>query len=297
MQGHMVRSRLQWVSEGERPSRFFCALENSNYTDKTIKSLVRQDQTCTKNQIEILNELQKFYQNLFKSNDSALKDCNLKMLLKDVHVKVLSDNQAKLMEGYLTTTELSIALKNTKNNKTPGLDGFPSEFFKVFWKDLKYIITKALNSSYDKGLLPLSLRQCVITCLPKKGKSRKYIKNWRPLSMLSVIYKLASAAIANRIKPCLNDIIDTSQSGFVPGRYIGECTRLIYDIMKFTEDSNVPGMLVSIDFEKAFDSISWSFIYKTLEYYGFTYKFVNWIKLFNQDIKATIIQCGVLSDL
>ena len=107
--------------------------------------------------------------------------------------------------------------------------------------------------------------------------------------MLSVIYKLASAAIANRIKPCLNDIIDTSQSGFVPGRYIGECTRLIYDIMKFTEDSNVPGMLLSIDFEKAFDSISWSFIYKILEYYGFTHKFVNWIKLFNQDIKATII--------
>ena len=114
MQGHMVRSRLQWVSEGERPSRYFCALENSNYTDKTVKSLVRQDQ------------------NLFKSNDSALKDCNLKNLLKYVHVKVLSDNQAKLMEGYLTTTELSIALKNTKNNKTPGVDGFPSEFFKFF---------------------------------------------------------------------------------------------------------------------------------------------------------------------
>ena len=66
--------------------------------------------------------------------------------------------------------------------------------------------------------------------------------------------------------------------------------------MKFTEDSNVPGMLVTIDFEKVFDSISWSFIYKTLEYYGFTHKLIRWIKLFNQDIKATIIQCGVLSD-
>ena len=69
-----------------------------------------------------------------------------------------------------------------------------------------------------------------------------------------------------------------------------------YDIMTFTEDSNVPGMLVSIDFEKAFDSISWSFIYKTLEYYGLTHKLIKWIKLFNQDIKATIFQCGVLSD-
>ena len=73
--------------------------------------------------------------------------------------------------------------------------------------------------------------------------------------MLFVICKLASAAIANRIKPHLSQIIDNTQCGFVPDRYIGECTRLIFDIMKFTEDKQLPGMLVLIDFEKAFDSI------------------------------------------
>ena len=71
--------------------------------------------------------------------------------------------------------------------------------------------------------------------------------------MLSVIYKLASAAIANRIKPHLNEIIDKTQCGFVPGRYIGDSTRIVYDIIKFTEDATIPGMLVLIDFEKAFD--------------------------------------------
>ena len=105
------------------------------------------------------------------------------------------------MEAYLTIDEVSYALQKTKHNKTPGLDGLPSEFYKVFWKDLKYCITNAINTSFDKGILPLSLRQCIITCLPKKGKSRDNIKNWRPLSMLSVVYKLASAAIANGIKP------------------------------------------------------------------------------------------------
>ena len=156
-------------------------------------------------------------------------------------------------------------------------------------------MTNAINKSFDKGILSVSFRQCVITCLPKKGKPRKHIKNWRPLSMLSVIYKLASAAIANRIKPHLNEIIDKTQCGFVPGRYIGESTRLVYDIMKFTEDATIPGMLVLIDFEKAFDSISWSFIYKTLQYLGFTEAFIKWIKLFNRDIKATVAQCGELS--
>ena len=70
-----------------------------------------------------------------------------------------------------------------------------------FWKNLKYCVTNAINKNFDKGILSVSLRQCVIICLPIKGKPRIHIKNWRPLSMLSVIYKLASAAIANRIKP------------------------------------------------------------------------------------------------
>ena len=161
---------------------------------------------------------------------------------------------------------------------------------------MKFCVTKAINFSFDKGTLPPSLRQCVITCLPKKGKPRDRIKNWCPLSMLSVIYKLASAAIANRIKPYLNGIIDTAQSGFVPGRYIGECTRPVYDLMKFTEDKHIPGMLVLIDFEKAFDSISWSFIYQSLSFLGFPKDIVSWVKLFNNNIKATVTQCGVLSD-
>ena len=113
--------------------------------------------------------------------------------------------------------------------------------------------------------------------LTKKGKKREMIKNWRPLSMLSVLYKLASAAIANRLKPYLDNLINKTQNGFV-------------DIMNYTEKHNLPGMLVLIDFEKAFDSISW-----TLEFFGFGKSFINWIKLFNTHIKATTIQCGFLS--
>ena len=138
-----------------------------------------------------------------------------------------------------------------KNNKTPGIDGFPAEFFKLFWKNLSHWILKALNQCFEKGTFTISLRQCIITCLPKKGKSREFLKNWPPLSMLSVLYKIASASIANRIKPYLDHLISPSQTGFVSGRYIGESTRLVYDIMNFTETKNIPGLLMLIDFEKS----------------------------------------------
>ena len=91
---------------------------------------------------------------------------------------------------------------------------------------------------------------------------------------------MASAAISNRMKPYLDYLIDKAQNGFVQGRYICECTRLAYDIMSYTETFNIPGMLVLINFEKAFDSLSWSFIYKTLRCLGFGQSFINWINPF-----------------
>ena len=202
----------------------------------------------TRKQEEILQEVKNYYEEFFKSKDNMLHNFNLQTLLQGQNIKRITDAEAKNIEGYLTVQEISYALKNTKNNKSPGLDGFPAEFFKVFWNSLKHCVTKAINASFNKGLMSLSLRQCVITCLPKNGKMRENIQNWRPLSMLSVVYKLCSAAIANRIKPLLNKIIDETQCGFVQGRYIGECTRLVYDVLSYTEDMQIPGMLVLLDF-------------------------------------------------
>ena len=116
--------------------------------------------------------------------------------------------------------------------------------------------SKSLNHAYITGEMSTSLRQCIITCLPKGNKPREFLKNWRPISLLSVIYKIGSTAIANRIKKILDKIISKNQAGFVKECFIGENTRLIYDLMHFTEKHKIPGLLMSIDFEKAFDSVS-----------------------------------------
>lgn len=81
-------------------------------------------------------------------------------------------------------------------------------------------------------------------------------KNWRPITLLNVLYKIISGCISLRIKKVLDSLISDTQSGFLKGRYIGENTRFIYDIMSYTELKNIPGLLVLIDFEKAYDSMS-----------------------------------------
>ena len=180
---------------------------------------------------------------------------------------------------HISTKELGFVLKKMKNNKSPGIDGISADFLKIFWRKLKFFVANAINSCYCKGVLSTSMRQAIITCIPKGNKDRQLIKNWRPISLLSVIYKLASATIAERLKPFLQNIISEHQSGFIPGRCISDCTRLIYDLMFYTEKHNIPGLLMQIDFEKAFDSVSWKFLYIALESFGFDNDFIKWIIL------------------
>ena len=159
-----------------------------------------------------------------------------------------------------------------------------------------FVLTKWKNHAcFTKGKLSTTLRQCIVVCLPKGSKDRSQLKNWRPILLLSVVYKLASCAIAERLKQTLSATISNTQTGFISGRQISDSTRLIYDIMQTAENNKKLGLLMLIDFEKAFDSISWQFLYKTLSFFGYSDSFINWIKLFNNDIKACVIQCGTLS--
>ena len=103
---------------------------------------------------------------------------------------------------------------------------------------------------------------------------------------MNTTYKIASACIAERIKRVLPKIIGEEQKGFLTGRYIGENIRMLYDVLSYTEIHNLPGMVMLIDFEKAFDSISWSFIRKTLEFFEFGPDIIKWIDIFCKDITA-----------
>ena len=98
----------------------------------------------------------------------------------------------------------------------------------------------------------MTQRQGVISLLPKKDKNPLFLKNWRPITLLNCDYKIASKAIGNRMEQVLPEIINNDQSGyFLKGRSIAENILLIYRIINFADDMNKPGLLMFIDFEKA----------------------------------------------
>ena len=174
--------------------------------------------------------------------------------------------------------------------------GFSREFFKFLGKDIESFITRAINNSKKLTCFTEPNKLNIITCIPKVRKPKQFLKNWRPISLLNVIYKLASGCIAERIKTVLDKIINRDQTGFLKGRFIGENIRLIYDLMNYTEVNQIPGLLMLIDFKKAFDSISWDFIFQTLDLFNFGNSIKDWIKTFYSGIKSCIIQNGITSD-
>ena len=107
---------------------------------------------------------------------------------------------------------------------------------------------------------------------------------------------MASAVIANRIKTVLNKLIHEDQKGFLSGRYIGENIRIIYIVLFETQRQNIPGLILSIDFEKAFDTVSWKFIDKTLKYYNFGQSIRKWVNIFQNGSESSIIQNDFMSE-
>ena len=121
------------------------------------------------------------------------------------------------------------------------------------------------------------------------------MNNWRPITLLNTIHKLGSPSIANRFKQVLDSVISQTQTGFLKERFIGENIRFTYDLLNYTENINIPGMLVLIDFEKAFDSVSWNILYETLAFFNFGDSIIQWVKTFNNNIYSYVTQCGHLS--
>lgn len=107
-----------------------------------------------------------------------------------------------------------------KIDKSPGADGFTVEFFKFFWAELSEYITRSKNDSYNKGEFTNAQNLGMITSIPKPDKNRQLLKNCKPITLLSVIYKTASGCIAERLKTKLLTIINDDQIVFLKGRFI-----------------------------------------------------------------------------
>ena len=115
-------------------------------------------------------------------------------------------------------------------------------------------LLNSYNEAFCKGSLSVSQKRGTITLITKGDENLAELKNWRPISLLNIVYKILSKVLGRRMENILPKLIHCDQTGFVNGRYIGQNIRLLNDIMEYTDIKKLPGIFLFVDFEKAFSS-------------------------------------------
>ena len=278
----------------EKPSKFILNLEKRNFLNKNIPSLKDELNNTISDCKKILTMQKDFYESMFSSKPTMqVEGSKYHTYLHNIpkntdHTRIIKDSDIEL-------EELETAIRSSKQNKAPGPDGFSNEFFKFFIDSLKHWIFRYFKEAIEQNYFTEIALEGIITCIPKQGKLRNDLKNWRPLTLLNSIYKFYSSIIANRLKTTLPSLINEDQTGFISGRFIGENTRMIYDSIDYCETFQQEGILIILDFSKAFDTIEWPFIEYCLKLFNFGEKFINYVKLCQKNSKSRVEQNGHLS--
>ena len=97
-----------------------------------------------------------------------------------------------------------------ENDKSPGNDGLTKEFYETFWQDLKTPLLESIRHSYLIDKSTVSQNQAVIKLIGKKDREKRFIKNWRPISLLNVDAKLISKALAERVKNVIPSLVSNN---------------------------------------------------------------------------------------
>jgi hypothetical protein len=144
-----------------------------------------------------------------------------------IEEKVKDETNNKLIQDF-TEEEISDALFQIGPLKAPGADGFPARFFQRNWGLLKKEVVQAVGTFFKDGCMPPEVNETIIVLIPKNNHPES-LKEYRPISLCNVIYKIVAKCIANRLRPELDGIISETQSAFVPGRLITDNALIAFE--------------------------------------------------------------------
>ena len=148
----------------------------------------------------------------------------------------------------------------------------------MFWSDIGSLLVDVYNESFENQILPLSMRKSVITLIHKKD-DKCNIRNCRPISLTNIDYRIVTCVLASRLQRVIGDIVGPDQTACIKGRFIGSNVRLIQDVFDMCNKKNLSGLFMFIDFEKAFDSVEWTFMFSTLSKFNLGCDFQKWVRL------------------
>ncbi|CAG2243758.1 unnamed protein product [Mytilus edulis] len=290
--GAILRSKAFWATESDKCTKYFLQMEKQKQESHCIKELLNENNESVTNTEGILDTQYDFYNKLYssvKTDDEVMKE-----FLKNVNTKI-NQEDVDLCDNDITVKEIEFALQKMARNKSPGSDGLTVEFYCTFFSSLKDILLKLFEEIEKYSKLSRSMRCGIISLIFKKKGDKRFLKNYRPISLLQVDYKILAKVMANRFKQVLCKIVSKCQSCCIPGRDIADTIANIRDVLDLIESEELEGYLLKMDQEKAFDKVGHTYLREVLKKYGFGDRFVNWVGIFYTDIQSSVKSNGFLT--
>ena len=261
--GYQIRSRARWVEEGEQSTKYFLGLEKSRQSFNCISSLKDSNGHTALTDNEILDVAHSFYTDLYKSKSEYREEIRsaFDTLIPE---NVLNAELQEKCEGLVTKYECFEAIKTI-------------EFYEHFWPLIGDLLTTVFNESFENEILPLSQRRALLSLIFKNGDAED-IANYQPISLTNVDYRILAFVLAGRLQKVISSIVSHDQTAYIKKRYMGYNIRLVDDIIAHYDQAQKKGLIFMADFSKAFDSLEWDFMLKTLDFFHFGPSLKQWVK-------------------
>jgi hypothetical protein len=279
-------AREKNVMARDENTKYFHLKANGNKRRLRIHSLL-DNGLLVDNEDEINKLATNYYRDLFGPSNVS----NIHM--NDMNMRKLNDDDRKFLTAPFSLDEIHKVVSDLKHNCAPGPDGLPAEFFQDFWDIIKKDLWNMCDD-FNKGTLDIKrLNYGLITLIPKVDNAME-MKNFRPICLLNVCYKIMTKTLNNRLSTCINKVISENQFGFVKCKYILDCVVALHEIIHEIKKKKQNGIILKIDFEKAYDKVNWYFLYNMLQQKGFGDRWCDWVMKIVKGGKVAIRTNGMI---
>ncbi|GKV36495.1 hypothetical protein SLEP1_g44621 [Rubroshorea leprosula] len=263
------KARKTWISEGDANTKFFHRCVKGRRRKNDISSILVGNQ-----RLEEVNSMKdgvaNYFETLFK------EDVWQRPVLDGIEFKKISDEERVMLEAPFSEEEVRQAVWSCESMKAPGPDGFNFKFVKEMWGSLKEDVMEYVSDFHKHGKLVRGMNSSFIVLVPKVNSPQK-IEEFRPISLVGVMYKLIAKLLARRLSSVLNGIIGENQMTFVGGRQLVDSVVIANEVIDEAQKRKKKGFVFKADFEKAYDKVCWEFLDYMMLRLGFGQKWKNWI--------------------
>ncbi|CAI7908302.1 unnamed protein product [Closterium sp. NIES-54] len=265
-----VMTGLSVELASEAPTGYLSGLIRSRKEKTEIKEVVRNGQRIAGAK-EVLAAATTFFRETYSAFQHTHTEIDESWEVEEDKRLLESDKAALTMPW--SEEEVKVALREIPTGKAPGQDGLPKEPFAQKWELLGKELMKLIGGFEKDVFMPEAFMTAVTILLHKKGE-REQLGNYRPITLLSVVYKLVAKVLASRIKKVLPREISNHQFSFLPGRRLADAVSVVADVVDAVAEGDKDWLLLLVDFQKSYDSVSREFPFTTMGKMGFPAKFI-----------------------